>query len=197
MVCCFLRVLIVMLAFKLITQPTCTQILWQNLIFALSCIIIWAYIVQSLSAQKTQKLGMEHDFRLINRIVDRIEQNEHFDYDKKYCGVMFGQIEKRSDFIGFNIFPNWEMQSVFRYTMQKDVFAGCKIYNDLMQKHHDKNWHEQDFYTLISRLHKAGILDKLEPFPHKNSVVVFEDIIVFVASEGNLDEIRQMAKELP
>lgn len=45
--------------------------------------------------------------------------------------------------------------------------------------------------TLITRLHQAGILDKLEPFPSKNSVVLFEDIIVFVASKGNLDEIRQ------
>ena len=49
---------------------------------------------------------------------------------------------------------------------------------------------------LILRLENAKILDKLEPFPHKNSIVIFEDIIVFVASRGNLDEIRQMAKTL-
>ena len=49
---------------------------------------------------------------------------------------------------------------------------------------------------LIKRLHNADILDKLEPFPHKDSVVVFEDIIVFVASKGNLDEIRAVAREM-
>lgn len=65
-----------------------------------------------------------------------------------------------------------------------------------MQDFIDNNTQENKiFNTLISRLHKAGILDKLKPFPHKDSVVVFEDIIVFVASKGNLDEIRKKVKE--
>ena len=53
----------------------------------------------------------------------------------------------------------------------------------------------EEFKSLIKRLDNAGILESLQPWPHKNSVVVFEDIVVFVASKGNLDEIRQKAKE--
>lgn len=169
-----------------------------NVVFVLSCIIIWACVIQSLNAQKVLKLTMERDFHYINRIVARIESNENFSYDKKYCGVMFG-VPQNAFREGFNtdILPIWEMEQVFRYTMSKNVFEGCKMYSDLMQDFVDKNPKENKaFNALISRLHKAGILDKLQPFPHKNSVIVFEDIIVFVASRGDLDEIKQKAKEL-
>ena len=190
----FLRVMIVALVFKLIAESKKTQILAQNLIFALSCVIVWACVIYSLNAQKMQKLSMDNAFHYINRVVDRIEQDKHFSYEKQYCGIMFGEPQVMKDFIGVTLFPDWEMQSVFANTMSKNVFEGCKVYSDLMQNHHDKNWHEKAFQVIIKRLHNAGILDTLEPFPHKNSVVVFEDIIVFVASQGNLDEIRASVK---
>lgn len=184
----FLRVLIIALVFKLVAQVARAQTLWQNLCFMLPCVIIWACVIQSLNAQKMQKLSIEKDFRFINRVIDRIEQLDEFSYNKQYCGIMFGTVETPSDFLGFNLFPRWDMQSVFGYTMQKDIFKVCGFYfNDEFKE-------KQITKVLIFRLHKAGILDKLQPFPHKDSVVVFEDIIVFVASKGNLDEIRQMAK---
>ncbi len=186
----FLRVLVIALVFKLVAQVARTQTLWQNLCFTLSCVIIWACVVQSLNAQKIQKLSMEKDFRFINRVIDRIEQLDEFSYDKQYCGIMFGTVETPSDFLGFNLFPRWDMQSVFGYTMQKDIFKVCGFYPTF----NDEFTEKQRVKALISRLHKAGILDKLEPFPHKDSVVVFEDIIVFVASRGNLDEIRASVK---
>lgn len=194
----FLRVLIIALVFKAVEQMPRTQTIMRNLVFGLSCVIIWACVIQSLNVQKVLKLTMERDFHYINRIVARIESNENFSYEKKYCGVLFGKPQNAFR-EGFNtdILPIWEMEQVFRYTMSKNVFEGCKMYSDLMQDFVDNNHKENKaFNTLIFRLHKAGILDKLQPYPHKDSVVVFEDIIVFVASKGNLDEIKQMAKTL-
>ena len=194
----FLRVLIVALVFKFMVQFVRTQALLQSFVFALSCVFVWICIVQDLEAQKAHKIAMDRDFRFLNRIINRIEQNENFSYNKQYCGVMFGEIQNETtkNFIA-NLFPSFHMQPVFRYTMPKDIFAKCTIYNDLILKHQDyKNnkKYTSGFSSLISRLHKAGILDKLEPFPHKDSVVVFENIIVFVASRGNLDEIRASVK---
>ena len=82
------------------------------------------------------------------------------------------------------------MQDIFKWLMPKNVFSECDFYlfSNIQNKTNDK------FLSLLARLDKAGVLDTLQPFPHKNSVVVFEDIIVFVASKGNLDKIRQMAK---
>lgn len=191
----FLRVVVVALVFKLVVDSVRTQNLVKNALFILSAFVIWACAIQSLNAQKIYKLSMERDFHYINRVISRIEQSPNFSYEKKYCGIMFGE-PQNSIAQNFNtILPIWDMQSVFGYSMSKNVFKDCKVYSDLMQNHQDKHWHEKAFQNIISRLHKAGILDKLEPFPHKNSVVVFEDIIVFVASKGNLDEIRASVKE--
>ncbi len=187
----FLRVAILILVFKLIAQSSKSQTLWQNLAFALSFVVVWACVIQSLNAQKIHKLSMDRDFAYINRVVSRIEQSPNFSYNKQYCGIMFGKPENRFT-QGFNtdILPLWAMHGVFMNTMSKNVFKRCKVYSDLMQNHQDKRWQEKTFQNLVSRLYKAGILDKLQPFPHKDSVVVFENIIVFVASKGNLDKIR-------
>ena len=190
----FLRVLLVALAFKIIAQFTRKQTLLQNGAFVLCAFVIWACVIQSLNAQKIQKLSMDNAFHYINRVVDRIEQNENFSYEKKYCGIMFGEPNAMNDLLGITLFPHWEMQTVFAHTMSKNVFEGCKVYSDLMQNFvYTKEKEKNVFNVLINRLHKAGILERLQPYPHKDSVVVFEDIIVFVASEGNLDEIRAMA----
>ena len=188
----FLRVVIVVFVFKLSLHLIRTQALLQSLAFALSCVFIWISVVQDLQIQKIQKLTMERDFRFLNRLISRIEQSEGFSYNKQYCGIVFGSVETPNDFLGLNLFF-LGMGGAFRYTMQKDVFKNCQIYSD---KDYESKTQTKDFQSLISRLHKAGILDTLEPFPHKNSVVVFEDIIVFVASKGNLDEIRAKAKDL-
>ncbi len=194
----FLRVLVVALAFKLCAECVRTQNLTQNLSFILSCVFIWMCVVQDLEAQKVHKLAMERDFREINRIINRIEQDEHFSYNKQYCGVMFGMVENFSTRDYFtNLFQWFHLHPVLAYTMKKDVFAKCTIYSDLIQDQDYKNNAQftSSFHNIIKRLDKAGILDELQPFPHKNSVVVFEDIIVFVASRGNLDEIRAEAKK--
>lgn len=201
----FLRTLFVALALKLSIDFIRTQKLFQNLLFILSALLIWACIVQDLYAQRVQKLTFNTEINLLNRVIARIEESDNFDYEKKYCGIMFGEVEilstryyrdankyksDRNELKGMTLLPAFALNAPFHYLMKNDIFSQCAMLSSHFQYSHQKKL----FYNLISRLHKAGILDKLEPFPHKDSVVVFEDIIVFVASKGNLDEIRQMAK---
>ena len=200
----FARVLIIALVFKLFAQFTYRQNLIQNLCFVLSIVIIWVCVVQDLYAQRVQKLAFDAEFRLLNRVIDRIEQNENFSYGKQYCGIMFGEVPnmrlkfysdkaKQNDstaLLHHTLITPWDPSRAFNSTLSKNIFAHCDFYSSSHYKD-DKN-----IQTLISRLENVGILDTLEPFPHKNSVVVFENIIVFVASQGNLDEIKTIAKNL-
>ena len=204
----FLRVLFVALAFICVGFVR-AQKLAQNLLFILSFILIWICIVQDLYAQRVQKLAFDAELKLLNRVITRIEQSENFSYDKRYCGVMFGDapnfrtkyytINQHSELIGNMLLPIWDLKTPFDMFMNNNVFKDCYFLSSSFHYKEQKNGTREEslFLSLIKRLHKAGILDTLEPYPHKNSVVVFEDIIVFVASKGNLDEIRQMAKTLP
>lgn len=205
----FLRVLIVALAFKICFDFIRAQKLAQNLLFILSTILIWFCIVQDLYAQRVQKLAFDAELKLLNRVIARIEQNENFSYEKKYCGIKFGDVpnfreryyigksKDNKELIGQLLITPWRPARAFQLFMQNNVFTDCEFFSSEFDYNYSDNANPQakkQFLTLISRLHKAGILDKLEPFPHKNSVVVFEDIIVFVASKGNLDEIRANIK---
>lgn len=193
----FLRVLFVALAFKICIDFIRAQKLAQNLLFILSTILIWFCIVQDLYAQKLQKLSNDAELKLVNRVIDRIEQNENFNPNKQYCGIWIGDLpnfrerysgkrkETGNELISVT-FITWATGSFDKF-MSSAVFKQCGFVSPQQ--------HKKQFKSIIFRLEKADILDKLEPFPHKDSVVVFEDIIVFVASKGNLDEIRKMVKE--
>lgn len=67
---------------------------------------------------------MDRDFRLINRIVDRIEQSEGFSYNKQYNLIMFGEVQNKTtkDFM-HNLFPYFYLKPVLAYNMPKDIFA--------------------------------------------------------------------------
>ena len=200
-----LRVLFVVLAFKLCFELIYIQNLAKNLLFALSCVLIWWCAVQDLYAQKLHKLAFDFEMRLLNRVVDRLEQNENFSYDKRYCGLMLGNVENmRHKLYGadkhigneeialiYHTFLGYP-RPAFKSTSLKDTFTNCDFYGVGSVEDMKK----PKIPPLIKRLDKAGILDTLQPFPHKNSVVVFEDIIVFVASKINLDEIRATIKAL-
>ena len=202
----FWRAAIVALVFKISFEFTKGQIV-RNVAFILSVIFIWICVVCDLHAQRMQKLAFDAHTNIINRVVDRIEQNENFSYEKKYFFIMFGDIANMRHRYGkpyFNklpqdriigsgrglggygtLVPTWSPLVAFEFYMPKSIGKGSFGYDNNKSK---------TMQNLIARLHKAGILDTLEPYPHKNSVVVFEDIIVFVASKGNLDEIRASVK---
>lgn len=189
----FLRVVIVALVFKFCMQFTHTQNIIQNSLFVICVVFIWICVIADLNIQKIQKLATEKDLKFLNRVVSMIEQNEGFSYNRKYCGIIMGSFEPAiiKGFVWDTTFLRFHEE--FFHLIQKDIFNNCGV----MQSWKKDTRDTPEYNVIISRLHKAGILDKLQPFPHKNSVVVFEDIIVFVASKEDLDEIKQMAKDLP
>lgn len=207
----FLRVLIVALALKLSVDFIRAQKLFQNLLFILSAFLIWVCIVQDLYAQRVQKLAIDDELRLFNRVLIRLEQNPNFSYNKQYVGIFFGNFPNMREkyysdkskanlsLLNHNFLAEEVFYGAANMLMPKNVFNKYGVLSSIhfdKSHHHSFNPHNRKlFFNSIKRLHKAGILDKLEPFPHKDSVVVFEDIIVFVASKGNLDEICASVKE--
>lgn len=211
----FWRVLVVALVLKISFEFVKSGQMFRNVVFVLGVILLWICVVCDLHAQRMQKLAFDTHTNIINRVVAKIEENENFNYDNKYFFIMFGDITNMRHRYGkpyFDILPQdriagsgrglggygtlvptWSPLEAFEFYMPKSIGKGS-FGEDNFGNIVESSSQSKTFSSLISRLHKAGILDKLEPFPHKDSVVVFEDIIVFVASKGNLDEIRQMAK---
>ena len=201
----FWRVAIVALVFKISFAFAKGQLV-HNIAFILSAIFIWICVICDLHAQRMQKLAFDAHTNIINRVVDRIEQNENFSYEKKYYFIMFGDIANMRHRYGKPYFdklpqdritgsgrglggygtlvPTWSPLEAFEFYMPHSIGKGS--FGDYLESYKES----KIMQNLILRLRNAGILERLQPFPHKDSIVVFEDIIVFVASKGNLDEIR-------
>lgn len=208
----FWRTIIVALVFRLSFEFARNGQIMRNVGYILGIIALWLCIVCDLHAQRMQKLAFDAHNVIINRAVAKIEENENFSYDKKYYFVMFGDIANMRQRYGAPYFdtlpkdriagsgrglggygtliPTWSPIIAFEFYMPKSISKGS--FDDNIETFKES----KILQNLISRLHKAKILDKLQPFPHKDSIVIFEDIIVFVASMGNLDKIRHLAKTL-
>lgn len=199
----FLRVLAVALCFKLCAGMSGDSRLVQNALFVLSVIVIWVCVAQDLRAQKVQKLAFDAEFRLLNRIAARIEQSAEFSYNRQYCGIMFGEMpnmrmklyerHNTSDSVALlkqTLIAPWNPKGAFDAAMAHNVFDSCGFY-------HANDYDSDEMVrTLIARLHKAGILARLQPYPHSDSIAVFENIIVFVASDGNLIALQKEMSSL-
>ena len=206
----FWRVMIVALVFKISFEFAGRGQIIRNVAFMLSVIFIWICVVCDLHAQRMQKFAFDAHTTIINRVVAKIDENENFSYEKKYFFIMFGDIANMRHRYGKPYFdrlskdriegsgrglggygtlvPTWLPLEAFEFYMQNAIGNGS--FGDSLEGYKESKIMQK----LIKRLHSADILDKLKPFPHKDSIVVFEDIIVFVASKGNLDEIRASVK---
>ena len=188
----FLRVLIVALALKLSVDFIRAQKLFQNLLFILSAFLIWVCIVQDLYAQRVQKLAIDDELRLFNRVLIRLEQNPNFSYNKQYVGIFFGNFPNMREkyysdkskanlsLLNHNFLAEEVFYGAANILMPKNVFNKYGVLSSIhfdKSHHHSFNPHNRKlFFNSIKRLHKAGILDKLEPFPHKDSVVVLKTL---------------------
>lgn len=197
----FVRVLLVVLVFKISEQFIQKTCLIQNIVFIISAVIIWTFVVQNLYAQRLQKQAFDFELKLLNRVISRIENNENFSYGKNYCGIIFGQVPNMrarlypnntgktyriaADLLDHRLITEWDPKDAFSYNMPENVFKTCKTF------YTEGRMHEPKMQAMLQRLNAAGILENLRPWPHKNSVAVFEDIIVFVASGENLEKIRE------
>ena len=212
----FVRILFVILAFKVCIVFTYNSKLVQNLYFVISIILIYICVMQDLYFQKVQKLAFDSEIRVFNRVLSRIEQNENFSYEKQYCGIMFGEFPNFGKKYLHNVIGNkyntaqtlsifnsrviesWNVILIFNMFMPHNIFSKCNFFSSNYQ-YHKLSYTNKDKSTMLNiiyRLDKAGILEKLQPYPHKDSVVVFEDIIVIVADKVSLDEIRQTIKDI-
>lgn len=212
----FWRVMIVALVFKVsFALGKREKYAWavRNSAFLLGAIVLWIYAICDLHAQRMQKFAFDSHTTTIKTIVAKIETLEGFSYGKKYHFLMFGDLTNMRHRYGKPYFdelpqdkikssgrglggygtliPTWSPLQAFEFYMPNAIKDADKgNFGDYLDGHRDN----KHFQSLIMRLHKAGILARLKPYPHKDSIVLFEDIIVLVASKGHLDEVRELVK---
>ncbi len=175
------------------------RMLWsKNLLFILLVLICFLSIIRDLEYQKYWKIGLDGDMTIFSRVVDRIENQDNFSYNNEY------------DFIGIGYFNSFNS---FYYCKQTD-HSNHSIRAPFIMAKRDSIQYCMPHIKLKSAefINKALSLDKvkdvfsdipkekifnLKPWPHKNSVVIYENKIIVCWQEEELEYVKKVLMEQP
>lgn len=163
----------------------------NNLLFILLIPICYLSILRDFEHQKYWHNGLEGEKILINRVIDQIETQNEFSYDKKYKLVFIGyynsfnsSLSPKTNYsnhiMGVQFFPSWGITSM-GYFMPRTKFKGSSMLTL------DKSI--ADIQTALTGVPKEKLM-KLKPWPHKDSVVVYGDTIIVCWQEKELEYVR-------
>lgn len=191
------RILIVCALF--ITAQNKRDILNFTVLCAIAIISISA--VNDLKQQKLLHLSYNAEKMFLNRVYERIESDKNFDANKKYFLIQIGEIKafgqnfyrdnylKQYDalpFITHSIDPSWIPFSMLEVTVGNYFIK--ERYNFKFALDSD------EFKKLLLSADKKGLLKIAKPWPDKNSIIIDNDLIIFVTEEKSLEEAKDFVK---
>lgn len=173
--------------------------LWsRNLLFFLFIPICLLSVSRDLEVQKYWKIGLDGDKRIMEQVAERIEEQDAFVYDKTYRFILIGyyksflssyylpKTDLTSYIVGEPYFPKWRLTDFGGYFMPRTKF---KPYVALFS-----NRSFEDIRYFLASVPYEKIAD-MKPWPHKNSVLVYEDTIVVCWQQEELEYVKKALME--
>lgn len=199
----FFRVLVLIVIFKILKDNSL-----KNVVVILASVVIFISIVNDMDALRVWKLGFAKEKMMWNRIITRIEEQTNFDSNKKYDVIAIGKVPSiRSEILSndnYNKFSKIMISDAYsarNYDADWEPFIAENFYYPkVFVKNHFCTAYEAYYGNIaflndIKKLKLSGIIDKLEVWPSKNSIFVYDDIIIFVADENSLKKFKKYVSE--
>lgn len=177
-----------------------SHLLWsKNVLFLLLIPICYFSIIRDFECQKYWKIGLDGDKQIISRLVDRIEQQDNFLYDTRYNLIFIGyytpfnshyfqspQYDQDNAVVNGNFFPAKSLWAVIALMPRAKWFNSAFLIEtatpaDKIQK----SFSDVPMDYIIS----------LKPWPHKNSVLVYEDKIIVCWRADELEYLKKVLEE--
>lgn len=183
----------------------------KNIAVIIVFLIIWNFATNNMCAQKNLLLSFNLERELQTRLLNRLETNDNFSYNKRYLLFEIGHYESfkkklyssnkyklGNDELYFldDIFPQF-MPNYLHFLSQKN-FLDNEIYHCVFNSY-DENFALYKESERIKELHFEEIYDFLmndaKAWPDKNSVFVSENCIVVVFDENRLNYLKEKIKD--
>lgn len=173
--------------------------LLQNIKMLLCCMIIYLFAINNVYMQRTWKFGFDSEILIYNRMQNRLESNSNFNSGKQYNVLQLGttlpsrvnfypdvsNAYKDQDLITLPVAYPWTTWSVPAF------------YNSGYVK--NKYWVSQftnsNFMSALKRLYNAGLLENAKAWPAENSIIVYEDIILVITDEKDLQKAKNILQK--
>ena len=184
----------------------------KNIGVVIIFLLLWNFSVNNMYSQKNLLLSfdLERDFQ--NRLLNRIEENENFSYDKKYIFFEVGHYDSfKKKLYNSNSYKlvNYEfalvdnvfseyMHDYLLFLSQKD-FIDKKV-SDSLYNNYDNNLDSYENSEYLKNVHFDELYDfvmnKAKAWPDKNSVYISDNCIIVIFDEDRLDYLREKIKNV-
>ena len=180
----------------------------HNLTVIVTTGVIWVSVINDLDCLRVWKLGFDAEKMLWNRVLARMEEQTGFNAYKKYKIIQVGlPISMRPRFYekslpsvpfhdwGFSLLTaSYDFPAPGRFCSYEFYYPTA--FRDGERFHPDiKNTR---YKAQLKRLWEAGVLDRACAWPHKNGIIVWKDIILFITDAVLLEKYKkQLAQEFP
>lgn len=175
-------------------------LLTKNLLFLLLIPICYCSILRDFEFQKFWKIGLDGDKAIMTNLVDKIGQHDNFIYNQSYKIILIGeyssfnsvffqrQYEYDNLVIHYPFFASGFFPAIEHYFVPQVKFdslnrIGLRTSVDSLKE-------------LFSDVPKEYIMN-LQPWPHKNSVVVYKNKIIVCWQENVLEYVKKVLMEQP
>jgi len=156
--------------------------------YVISILVIFMSFIRISYALKVWKFGFDAELKLAERIITRMEKMDNFNIERQYKLYQIGSQSLRQ-----------------RYYLKKqneltsDSLLSLAYYNKENAKSAYNFFYQTDFASQNASLNelksipeiKDYILNKARPWPHKESIFIHNDHIIFVLDEKELYDIQK------
>ena len=166
--------------------------LFESLGIIFGFVIIFFNILNDIHALKVWKQGFDAEFRILDEVIDRIENHPSFTQNKKYRFYQAGDISLRP--------------SYYKGNFQKDdVFLHSLPYLAMWQGENLVQFYTQkDYLQTPSIITPSDITDevfnfvmtKASPWPSENSIFINNNIIIIFYDQYGLDDFKSKLRQL-
>lgn len=173
--------------------------LWaKNLLFLLLIPICYFSVIRDFECQKFWKIGLDGDKTIITELADRIAQQDDFLYKKSYNFISIGyytpfnssyyqsQYDRNNPIVDGTFFPPKSLWALLSQMPHTKWFKSARLI--------DESSPAEKIQESFSGVPMDYIM-KLKPWPHKNSVLVYEDTIIVCWQEDELEYVKKTLME--
>ncbi len=178
-----------------------SRLQWTKNVFVLLLIpICYFSVIRDFECQKFWKIGLDGDKTIITRLVDRIEQQDEFSYKTSYHFISIGyytafnsayyqsQYDQNNAVVNNTFFPPKSLWAFISQMPRIKWFKSAYLI--------DESSPVDKIQEKFSDIPKDCIM-KLKPWPHKNSVAIYENKIIVCWQEEELEYVKKVLAKQP
>lgn len=173
----------------------------QNIKILIGCLIIYLFTVNDLHQLRTWKMGFESEKMMWNRVVERINKHQLFNYNSKYTYIQIGDWKpERVQFVNKNekmMRTNDADLLNYSFTPRWAPFTTIAFYSHYNIKKYFRvsDFTNPEYMSVLKHLNNAGLLENAKAWPAENSIIVYEDIILVVTDEKDLQKAKNILQK--